>query len=108
MGNKRVLALHKQFKREQRHVVWLEQHLPNSRQLNSARQRIAELCMLECVVETATLPTLSATTKKSDAEAPLSLFNLSRFRLEVEGQTYNCELLVVYSCEDVRTVAEIV
>ena len=35
MGNKGVLALRKQLKREQVHVVWLEQHLPNSRQLNS-------------------------------------------------------------------------
>jgi hypothetical protein len=73
MGNKRVLALRKQFKREQRHVQWLEQHLPDSRQLYSARQRVTELCVLNAVVETATLPTHSATTKKSDAEAPLSL-----------------------------------
>jgi ferritin-like metal-binding protein YciE len=28
MGNKRVLALRKQLKREQLHVQWLEQHLP--------------------------------------------------------------------------------
>ena len=73
MDNKRLLALRKQLKREQSHVQWLEQHLPHSRQLNSAQQRIAQLCLLECVVETATLPTLSAATKKSDAEAPLSL-----------------------------------
>ena len=73
MGNKRVLALRKQLKREQLHVKWLEQHLPNSLQLNTARQRIAQLYVLECVVETATLPTLDAATKKSDAEAPLSL-----------------------------------
>jgi hypothetical protein len=73
MGNKGVLALRKQLKREQLHVVWLEQHLPHSRQLNCAQQRIAQLCVLECVVESATLPTLSATTKKSDAEAPLYL-----------------------------------
>jgi hypothetical protein len=73
MGNKGVLALRKQLKREQLQVVWLEQHLPHSRQLNSARQRIAKLCVLECVVESATLPTFDAATKKSDAEAPLSL-----------------------------------
>ena len=73
MGNKGVLALRKQLKREQLHVVWLEQHLPHSRQLNSARQRIAKLCVLECVVESATLPTFDAATKKSDAEAPLYL-----------------------------------
>ena len=72
MGKKRVLALRKQLKREQQHVQWLEQHLPNSRQLNSARQRIVKLCVLECVVESAALPTTNAATKKSDAEAPLS------------------------------------
>jgi hypothetical protein len=48
MDNKRLLALRKQLKREQLHVVWLEQHLPHSRQLNSAQQRIAQLCVLEC------------------------------------------------------------
>ena len=46
MGNKHVLALRKQLKREQLHVVWLEQHLPHSRQLNTAQQRIAQLCAL--------------------------------------------------------------
>ena len=73
MGKKRLLSLLKQLKREQLHVVWLEQHLPHSRQLNSAQQRIAQLCVLEGVVESAALPTTNATTKKSDAEAPLSL-----------------------------------
>ena len=73
MGNKRVLALRKQLKREQLHVKCLEQHLPHSRQLNSAQQRIAQLCVLEAVVESAALPTTNAATKKSDAEAPLSL-----------------------------------
>ena len=67
MGNKRVLALRKQLKREQLQVQWLEQHLPHSRQLNTAQQRVAQLCVLGCVVESTTLPTLSATTKKSDA-----------------------------------------
>ena len=47
MGNKRVLALRKQLKREQLHVLWLEQHLPHSPQLNSAQQRVAKLCVLE-------------------------------------------------------------
>ena len=73
MANKRVLALSKQLKREQLHVKWLEQHLPNSPQLNSAQQRIAQLCVLEAAVESAALPTTNAATKKSDAEAPLSL-----------------------------------
>ena len=73
MGKKRLLSLRKQLKREQLHVQWLEQHLPHSRQLNSAQQRIAQLCVLEGVVESAALPTTNATTKKSDAEAPPSL-----------------------------------
>jgi len=47
--------------------------LPYSPQLNSAQQRIVPLCILECVVETAALPTTNTATKKSDAEAPLSL-----------------------------------
>ena len=50
MGKKRLLALRKQLKREQLHVVWLEQHLPHSPQLNSAQQRVAQLCVLGCVV----------------------------------------------------------
>ena len=73
MGKKRLLALRKQLKREQLHVVWLEQHLPYSRQLNNARQRIAQLGVLETAVENAMLPTPIATTKKSDAEASLFL-----------------------------------
>ena len=72
MGNKRVLALRKQLKREQSHVKWLEQHLPHSRQLNSAQQRIAQLCGLKCVVESAALQQ-PIPQKKSDAKAPLSL-----------------------------------
>ena len=73
MDNKRLLALRKQLKREQLHVQWLEQHLPHSRQLNCAQQRIAQLCILECLVESAALPITNTATKKSDAEAPLSL-----------------------------------
>jgi hypothetical protein len=42
MGNKRVLALRKQLKREQLNVQWLEQHLPHSLQLNS----VCQLCVV--------------------------------------------------------------
>ena len=73
MGNKGVLALRKQLKREQLHVQWLEQHLPNSRQLNSAQQRVAQLCVLKCVVESAVLPTLNTTKKERHRSAALSL-----------------------------------
>ena len=64
MGKKRLLALRKQLKREQLHVQWLEQHLPHSRQINSAQQRIAQLCVLETVVESAALPTRDRRNKK--------------------------------------------
>ena len=73
MSKKHLLALRKQLKREQLHVQWLEQHLPNSRQLNSAQQRIAKLCVLEGVVESAAVPTLSATKKERRRSAALSL-----------------------------------
>ena len=73
MDNKRFLALRKQLKREQLHVQWLEQHLPHSPQLNTARTRIAQLIVLDDAAESAALPTTNAATKKSDAEAPLSL-----------------------------------
>ena len=55
MSKKHLLALRKQLKREQLHVQWLEQHLPHSRQLNTAQQRVAQLCVLEGVVESAAL-----------------------------------------------------
>ena len=73
MDNKRILALRKQLKQEQLHVVCLEQHLPHSRQLNNAQQRVAQLGLLETAVESAALPKTNATTKKSAAEAPLFL-----------------------------------
>ena len=73
MDNKRLLALRKQLKREQLHVQWLEQHLPHSPQLNTARTPIAQLIVLDDAAESAALPTTNAATKKSDAEAPLSL-----------------------------------
>ena len=55
MRVKSVVALRKQLQRERQHINWLEQHLPHSRQLNSAQQRIAQLCVLEGVVESAAL-----------------------------------------------------
>ena len=73
IGNQRLLALRKQLKREQLHVQWLEQHLPNSPQLNTAQQRVAQLCVFKAAVESAALPIRNAATKKSDAKAPLSL-----------------------------------
>ena len=68
-----MLALRKQLQRERQHIKWLEQHLPHSRQLNSARTRVAQLHVLEGLVGSAAVPEADAATKKSDAEAPLSL-----------------------------------
>ena len=73
MRVKSVLALRKQLQRERQHVLWLLQHLPHSRQLNTARTRVAQLFVLEGVVGSAAVPEAHAATKKSDAEAPLSL-----------------------------------
>ena len=73
MRVKSVLALRKQLQREQQHVLWLLQHLPHSRQLNSARTRVAQLFVLESMVGSAAVTEAHAATKKSDAEAPLSL-----------------------------------
>ena len=73
MRIKSVLALRKQLQRERQHVLWLEQHLPHSRQLYSARTRVAQLFVLEGSVGSAAVAEADAATKKSDAEAPLSL-----------------------------------
>jgi len=103
MGNKRVLALRKQLKREQLHVVWLEQHLPHSRQLNNAQQRVAQLGLLETAVESAALPKPMPQQKRAPPKRR-SFFNLSRFRLECEVQTNSCQVavctgFVVHCCE---------
>ena len=68
-----MLALRKQLQRERQHIKWLLQHLPHSRQLYSARTRVAQLFVLDGAVGSAAVPKVDATTKKSDAEAPLSL-----------------------------------
>ena len=73
MRVKSVLALRKQLQRERQHVKWLLQHLPHSRQLNSARTRVAQLQVLKGLVGSAAVPEADAATKKSDAKAPLSL-----------------------------------
>ena len=74
MRVKSVLALlRKQLQREHQHVLWLLQHLPHSRQLNIARTRVAQLFVLDDAVRSAAVAEAVAATKKSDAEAPLSL-----------------------------------
>ena len=73
MHAKSVLALLKQLQRERQHIKWLEQHLPHSRQFNSGRTRVAQLQVLDGLVGSAAVPEVDAATKKSDAEAPLSL-----------------------------------
>ena len=103
MDNKRVLALRKQLKREQLHVVWLEQHLPNSRQLNSAQQRIAQLCVSGSVLRVQPCQQPMPQQKRATPKRR-SLFNRSRFRLECEVQTNSCQVIscigfVVHCCE---------
>jgi len=87
MDNKHLLALRKQLKREQLHVQWLEQHLPNSRQLNSAQQRVAQLCVLKCVVESAALPTTNAAKKRATPKRR-SLFGVKYISTKVAGFRY--------------------
>ena len=67
MRVKSVLALRKQLQREQLHIKWLLQHLPHSRQLYSARTRVAQLQVLDGLVGSAAVPEADAATKKSDA-----------------------------------------
>ena len=67
MRSKSVLALRKQLQRERQHIKWLLQHLPHSRQLNTARTRVAQLFVLEGVVGSAAVAEAHAATKKSDA-----------------------------------------
>jgi len=62
-----VLALRKQLQRERQHIKWLLQHLPHSRQLNSARIRVAQLQVLDGLVGSAAVPKAHAATEKSDA-----------------------------------------
>ncbi len=73
MRVKSVLAIRKQLQRERQHIKWLEQHLPHSRQFYSARTRVSQLQVLDGLVGSAAVPEADATTKKSDAEAPLSV-----------------------------------
>ena len=65
MRVKFVLALRKQLQREHQHIKWLEQHLPHSHQLYSARTRVAQLIVLEDAVGSAVLAEVDAATKKA-------------------------------------------
>jgi hypothetical protein len=47
MARRTQLALQRQLKRECVHLQWLEQHLPQSKQLSLSNVRIAELA-LQC------------------------------------------------------------
>ena len=71
-----------------------------------------QLYIPNAAVWDATLPIRDAATKKSDAEAPLSLW-VSRFRLECEVQTDSCQIViltsfVVHCCECRRATTKIV
>ena len=43
MARRTQLALQRQLKRERAHLHWLEQHLPQSTQLSSSKERVAAL-----------------------------------------------------------------
>lgn len=43
MARRGQLALQRQLQRELRHLVWLEQHMPQSAQLKHCRRRILRL-----------------------------------------------------------------
>ena len=45
MARRTQLALQQQLKRERAHLQWLEQHLPQSTQLSSSKERIAALAL---------------------------------------------------------------
>ena len=47
MARRTQLALQRQLKRERAHLHWLEQHLPQSTQLSSSKERVAALA-LQC------------------------------------------------------------
>ena len=63
MARRTQLALQQQLKRERAHLQWLEQHLPQSTQLSSSKERIAALA-LQCAA-------LSDSKQKSAATATL-------------------------------------
>ena len=47
MARRTQLAAQRQLKRERAHLQWLEQHLPQSTQLSSSKERVAALA-LQC------------------------------------------------------------
>jgi len=69
-----VPALRKQLQRERRHIKWLEQHLPHSRQLYTARTRVTQLFVLDGVVGCAAVPEAGGCNRKERrTSAALSL-----------------------------------
>jgi len=43
MAQQGALAVQRRLERELRHIVWLEQHMPSSKQLRHARRRVLVL-----------------------------------------------------------------
>lgn len=50
MALRTQLALQRQLKRERAHLQWLEQHLPQSTQLSSSKERIAKLAAQSAIL----------------------------------------------------------
>ena len=50
MARRTQLALQRQLKRERAHLHWLEQHLPQSTQLSSSKERVAALAAQNAIL----------------------------------------------------------
>ena len=50
MALRTQLALQRQLKRERAHLQWLEQHLPQSTQLSSSKERVAKLAAQSAIL----------------------------------------------------------
>ena len=50
MARRTQLALQRQLKRERAHLHWLEQHLPQSTQLSSSKERVAALAAQSAIL----------------------------------------------------------
>ena len=50
MARRTELALQQQLKRERAHLQWLEQHLPQSTQLSSSKERVAALAAQSAIL----------------------------------------------------------
>ena len=50
MARRTPLALQRQLKRERAHLQWLEQHLPQSKQLSLSKERVSALAAQSAIL----------------------------------------------------------